>query len=126
MLQACIKQQRGMALSFEVPVACLADLAHVDARVRTLCNTTAGAQCQSLLTTEYQCWRRTVARMLLGRSAAACAPPSATEAYLSGIRLRFVPPMCVITQSLPSALAVHAGELRKRKQHALDVSADQL
>jgi hypothetical protein len=114
-----------MALCFEVPVKCLADLVHVDARVRALCNTTAGAQCQSLLTTEYQGWRRTVARMLLAATPCA-APPGATEAYLSGIRLRFVPPMCLITQSLPNVLAVHASDLRKRKQPALDVSADQM
>jgi hypothetical protein len=88
---------------------------HVDARVRALCNTTAGAQCQSLLTTEYQGWRRTVARMLLAATPCA-APPGATEAYLSGIRLRFVPPMCLITQSLPNVLAVHASDLRKRKE----------
>jgi hypothetical protein len=99
----------------------------VDTRVCALCNTTAVTQCQSLLTTKYQCWRRTVSRILLETGAKACAPPSgATEAYLSGIRLRFVPTMCVITQSLPSTLAVHAGDMRKRKQHALDVSADQL
>lgn len=112
-----------MALSFEVHVACLADLVQVDARVRALCNTTTGAQCQSLLTTEYQCWRRTVARMLLAHGA---PPHGATEAYLSGIRVRFVPPTCLITQSLPNALTVHASDLRKRKQHSLDVSADQL
>jgi hypothetical protein len=113
-----------MALCFEVPVTCLADLMHVDARVRALCNTTAGAQCQSLLTTEYQCWRHTVARMLLAREKTPCAPPpGATDAYLSGICLRFVPPICLITQSLPTALAVHAGDLRKRKQHALGAEA---
>ena len=83
-----------MALSFEVHVACLADLVQVDVRVRALCNTTTGAQCQSLLTTEYQCCRRTVARMLLAH----CAPPhGATKTYLSGIRVRFVPPTCLIT-----------------------------
>jgi hypothetical protein len=116
-----------MPLSFEVRVACLEDLAHVDARVRALCNTTTGAQCQSLLTTEYQNWRRSVARALLPPCAlAGDSAPTVTDAYLSGIRLRFVAPMCVITQSLPHALAVHASDLRKRKLPALDVSVDQL
>jgi len=116
-----------MPLSFEVRVACIADLAHVDARVRAICNTTTGAQCQSLLTTEYQNWRRSVARSLLPPSALAdYSTPTVTDAYLSGMRLRFVAPMCTITQSLPHALAVHAHDLRKRKLSALDVSVDQL
>jgi hypothetical protein len=68
-----------------------------------------------------------VTPILLETGAKACAPPSgATEAYLSGVRLCFVQPMCVITQRLPSAIVVHAVDMRKRKQHALDVSADQL
>jgi len=116
-----------MPLSFEVRVACIADLAHVDARVRAICNTTTGAQCQSLLTTEYQNWRRSVARSLLPPSALAdYSTPTVTDAYLSGMRLRFVAPMCTITQSLPHALAVHAHDLRKRKLSTLDVSVDQL
>jgi len=114
-----------MTLCFEVRVACPADLAHVDSRVRALCNTTAGAQCQSLLTTEYQRWRRAVARAVGGAADGACAP-DVSDAYLSGLHLCFSARKCVITQSLPQVLTVHASNLRKRKLQTLDVSADQL
>jgi hypothetical protein len=117
-----------MTIQFEVPVHCLADLRLVDSRVRALCNTTSGAQCQSMLTTEYQCWRRNVALWLLQGCVDARSPPQgAVDAYMNGFRLRFAPPTCVITQSLPSTAAVSADGLRKRKSHcAPDVLSDVL
>jgi hypothetical protein len=54
-----------MGIQIEIPVSTIADLRTVDLRVRALCNTTEGAQCQSLLTMEYQSCRHRVAQFLL-------------------------------------------------------------
>lgn len=118
-----------MALSFEVPVRCLADLQHVDSRVRVLCNTSTGAQCQSLLTTEYQSWRHRVALALTQAGSdghASAHAPGVVDAFMSGFKLRFAPPTCVITTSVPCAPSAHglsahglsAHGLRKRKAHS--------
>jgi len=107
-------------VSFEVPVRCLADLQHVDSRVRVLCNTSTGAQCQSLLTTEYQSWRHRVALALAQQSS--CDPhaptPGVVDAFMSGFKLRFAPPTCLITTSVPSAFTPSALGLRKRKAYS--------
>jgi hypothetical protein len=73
-----------MTIQFEVPVHSLADLRLVDSRVRALCNTTSVAQCQSMLTTEYQCWRREVALWLLQGCVDARSPPQGdVDAYMN-------------------------------------------
>lgn len=89
-----------MALSFRIPVTSVADLTAVDVKVRSLCNTTPGAQCQAILTTEYQSWRRRVALALQHVSNDSHASqPQALDAYLGGFRLRFEQDLCVILQT---------------------------
>ena len=99
--------------SFEVPVRCIADLQLVDSRVRSLCNTSKGAQCQSMLTTEYQSWRHKVALALRQPFQ---HPHDAVDAFMTGFKLRFSPSTCVITTSVPCAFS--ASGLRKRKSHS--------
>ena len=96
------------------------DLQGLDARLRTLSNTTAGAQCQNLLTTEYQAWRLKVGLILQSADGTASGLPTASglspeclEAFLHGFRLQFSPPTCVIVPCAPS-LASATG-LCKRK-----------
>ena len=90
-----------MSCTFVQDVRSMADLKLVDSHVRTLCRTAAGAQCQTLLTTEYQNRRREVA-MLVNDSVAARAltASGALHAYMDGITLKFVQPTCVITWTM--------------------------
>jgi hypothetical protein len=109
-----------MAIQIEVPVSCVADLLVVDSRVRALCNTMSGAQCQSILATEYQAWRRRVALLLLKRCEDEYASQTALDAYMHGFRVRYAPPVCVISQNTPTTMLrvadeSAAGILRKRK-----------
>jgi hypothetical protein len=107
-----------MTSRIELPLHSISDLPALDARLRVLCNTTAGVQCQNVLTTEYQAWRLKVGQMLHKDHDA--APPTASvlaaegpQAFLHGFRLQFSPPTCVIVPCAPS-LASATG-LRKRK-----------
>ena len=105
-----------MGIQYVVPVNSVADLRVVDSRVRTLCNTSSGAQCQAMLTTEYQSWRRKVAQCLTTHCLQEHTPLSQNvhEAYMQGFRVRFCSPVCIIAQSLPSFVA-DVDNTRKRK-----------
>ena len=105
-----------MGFEIQVPVTSLADLETVDVNVRSLCNTTPGAQCQAILTTEYQSWRRRVALFLLQLSNDPHASkPQALDAYLSGFRLRFEQDLCVILQTTHTDSNSGLDCARKRK-----------
>ena len=110
-----------MTSRIELPLNSISDLRALDARLRMLSNTTAGVQCQNLLTTEYQAWRLKVGQMLQkaqstasGLPTASALTPECLEAFLHGFRLQFSPPMCVIMQSPSIDVGSHTG-LRKRK-----------
>jgi len=117
----CIKHCTDMTSRIELPLHSISDLPALDARLRVLCNTTAGVQCQNVLTTEYQAWRLKVGQMLHKDHDA--APPTASvlaaegpQAFLHGFHLFFSPPMCVIMEHRPGACSVGSAKgLRKRK-----------
>jgi hypothetical protein len=112
-----------MGIEITVAVNTVADLQAVDLHIRTLCRTTPGAQCQAILTTEYQCWRRRVALFLQQRDRDPQASlPQALDAYLNGFRLRFVPRTCVISQTTPTTELPVADCQRKRKSCVGDVA----
>ena len=103
----------------ELSLNSVSDLPALDARLRVLCNTTAGVQCQNVLTTEYQAWRLKVGQMLHKDHDA--APPTASvlaaegpQAFLHGLHLFFSPPTCVIMAHRPGGCSSDKG-LRKRK-----------
>ncbi len=105
-----------MGLEFQIPVTSVADLKAVDVKVRSLCNTTAGAQCQAILTTEYQSWRRRVALVLRHVSNDSHASqPQALDAYLSGFCLRFEQDLCLILQTSLNDKNLVSDGARKRK-----------
>jgi len=110
-----------MGIEIEVAVNSVADLQAVDLHLRTLCNTTPGAQCQAILTTEYQSWRRQLALFLNERK----HNPHAflqrpIDAYISGFRLRFNQYVCVISQTTPTTELPAADCQRKRKTSVVE------
>ena len=105
-----------MGIEIVVAVNNVADLTAVDLHLRTVCNTTPGAQCQAILTTEYQRWRRQVALFLQHQHQDPhAALPNVLDAYLNGFRLRFTPRACVISQTTPTTELPVADCQRKRK-----------
>lgn len=101
-----------MGIQIQVAVNAITDLQAVDHNVRTLCNTTPGAQCQAILKTEYQNWRRQVALLLQQRVQ---DPQLPLDAYLEGFRLRFLQSVCYISQTTPTTELPVADLQRKRK-----------
>ena len=111
-----------MTSRIELPLNSISDLRALDARLRMLSTTTAGVQCQNLLTTEYQAWRLKVGQMLQkaqitasGLPSASALTPECLEAFLHGFRLQFSPPTCVIMQCAPLMGVDSDTGLRKRK-----------
>jgi hypothetical protein len=109
-----------MTSRIELPLNSISDLQSLDTLLRTLSNTTAGAQCQNLLTTEYQAWRLRVGMILQSAHGTASGLPTESglsperlEAFLHGFHLQFSPPTCVIMPCVP--LSTIAPGLRKRK-----------
>ena len=99
----------------ELSLNSVSDLSALDARLRVLCNTTAGVPCQNVLTTEYQAWRLKVAQMLQQHAAApSVLAAEGPQAFLHGLHLFFSPPTCVIMAHRPGGCSSDKG-LRKRK-----------
>jgi hypothetical protein len=104
-----------MGIYIEVPVKSIADLQVVDSRVRVLCNTTYGAQCQALLTTEYQSWRRKVALFLQCVKQDSDSSQDVINAYMQGFRISFREPLCLISQCSLNVFENSTDAVRKRK-----------
>ena len=88
-----------MCIQIVKPLSSITDILHVEEVLHSMYNTSQGATCQSLMTMEYQLWRKKVVQTFRSpRTESQCV----LSARLSGVKLEYFENSCTISQLLPA------------------------